>query len=317
MYSQIIGTGSYLPDTVVTNADLEKTLDTSDEWIRTRSGISSRRIAAKNETSAFMGAIAAQRALQQANLSAQDIELIVVATATPDRIFPSTACTIQHLLGCKDAAAFDVSAACSGFIYALSIADQYIRTQKYKHVLVVGAEVLSKVVDWADRATCVLFGDGAGAVVLGASEAPGIIDTHLEAMGEYADVLYLANACLPYEPPPHKIKMQGKDVFKLAVNCFSELVETTLEKNNIDKQAIDWLIPHQANIRIIEALAKRLDLPLERVLITLQEQGNTSAASIPLALDAAIRAGDIQRGQLLLLAAFGGGITWASALINY
>jgi 3-oxoacyl-[acyl-carrier-protein] synthase-3 len=317
VYSQIIGTGSYLPDTVVTNADLEKTLDTSDEWIRTRSGISSRRIAAKNETSAFMGAIAAQRALQQANLSAQDIELIVVATATPDRIFPSTACTIQHLLGCKDAAAFDVSAACSGFIYALSIADQYIRTQKYKHVLVVGAEVLSKVVDWADRATCVLFGDGAGAVVLGASEAPGIIDTHLEAMGEYADVLYLANACLPYEPPPHKIKMQGKDVFKLAVNCFSELVETTLEKNNIDKQAIDWLIPHQANIRIIEALAKRLDLPLERVLITLQEQGNTSAASIPLALDAAIRAGDIQRGQLLLLAAFGGGITWASALINY
>lgn len=317
MFAKINGTGSYLPEKKLTNHELESIVDTSDEWIRTRSGIQARHIAADNETAATMGIQAANNAITAADIAASQVDLIIVATATPDRIFPSTACMLQDALGCTNAAAFDISAACAGFVYALSIADQFIRAGTYQHVLVVGAEVLSKVIDWQDRSTCVLFGDGAGAVVLSATQHPGIIDTHLDAMGEYGDILYLPNAGLNIDQAPHKLKMQGKEVFKLAVNCFSDLIKTTLEKNNISQSMIDWLIPHQANIRIIEALAKKLELPLEQVIISLQEHGNTSAASIPIALDEAIRRQRINRGDLLLLAAFGGGITWASALIKY
>ena len=317
MFSRIAGTGSYLPEKKLTNKDLESIVDTNDEWIRSRSGIHARHIAADNETAASMGVQAAKKAIHAAKLNVSDIDLIIVATATPDRIFPSTACMLQNELQCTHAAAFDVSAACSGFVYALSVADQYIRTEKYQHVLVVGTEVLSKVTDWTDRSTCVLFGDGAGAIVLSASTDAGILDTHLESMGEYGDILYLSNAALTIDKPPHKIKMQGREVFKLAVNSFSDLIMNTLKRNNISQSEIDWLVPHQANIRIIEALAKRLELPLEKVVISLQEHGNTSAASIPLALDLAINDGRIKRGDLLLLVAFGGGITWASALIKY
>lgn len=317
MFSRITGTGSYLPEKQLTNKELESFVDTNDEWIRSRSGIESRHIAGIHETASTMGAAAAKKALVAANLTAGQVDLIVVATATPDRIFPSTACMIQKELQCTNAGAFDVSAACAGFVYALSVADQYIRSEKYQHILVIGTETLSKVTDWNDRATCVLFGDGAGAVVLSASEQPGIIDTHLESMGEYGDILYLPNAALELDDVPHKIKMQGREVFKLAVNSFSDLVMTTLKRNNISQDEIDWLVPHQANIRIIEALAKRLKLPLEQVIISLRKQGNTSAASIPLALDLAIADGRITPGDLLLLVAFGGGITWASALIKY
>jgi 3-oxoacyl-[acyl-carrier-protein] synthase-3 len=317
MFAKIAGTGSYLPEKILTNQDLESIVDTTDEWITTRTGIKQRHIAAENETAADMGAQAAQQALSAANLLATQIELIIVATATPDRIFPSTACLIQAKLGCKDAAAFDLSAACSGFVYLLSVADQYIKSGKYKNILIIGTETYSKIVDWNDRNTCVLFGDGAGAVVLSAADEPGIIDTHITAMGEQADILYLPNAGLDIDPAPQKLCMQGKEVFKLAVNNFTNLVLQTLEKHQLCADDLAWLVPHQANIRIIESLAKRLPMPMEKVLVTLHEQGNTSAASIPLALDNAVRSGKIVRGDLLLLAAFGGGITWGSALITY
>ncbi len=316
-YAKIIGTGSYLPEKVLTNYDLEKMVDTSDEWIRTRSGIVTRHIAADNESAATMGAIAGENALQDANIVANEVDLIIVATATPDRMFPSTACRIQDILGCRNAAAFDVSAACTGFIYIMSIADQYIRTGHAKNILIIGTETLSKVVDWQDRSTCVLFGDGAGAMVLSNSEQPGIIDTHLQSIGEYGDILYLPNVAFDIDAEPKKIKMQGREVFRLAVNNFSQLIIETLRKNNTQLAEIDWLVPHQANIRILELLAKKLDLPMDQVVVTLSEQGNTSAATIPLALDVAIRDGRIQRGHLLMLAAFGGGVTLGSALIKY
>lgn len=314
-YSQIIGTGSYLPEHVLTNAELEKMVDTTDEWIRSRSGIEARHLAAEHETSANMGAIAAQRALDAAQISADKIDLIIVATATPDNIFPSTACLIQAKLGCNKAAAFDLSAACSGFVYALSVADQYIRTGTMQHILVIGSEVLSKVTDWQDRGTCVLFGDGAGAVVVSAAAQPGIISSRLYAMGEHADILMLKNATLTNDIC--KIKMQGREVFKLAVNHFGDLINDILRANNIKLSELDWLIPHQANLRIIDSLAQKLHLPMEQVVITLPQQGNTSAASIPLALDGAVRAGRIKKGQLILMAAFGGGITWGAALIQW
>ena len=290
-------------------------VDTTDEWIKSRSGIAARHIAAVDETTADMGAIAAQRALDAAQLAAEKIDLIIVATATPDKMFPSTACLIQARLHCKNAAAFDLSAACSGFIYALSVADQYIRAGNAQHILVIGSEVLSKVTDWSDRGTCVLFGDGAGAVVVSAAKEPGILATRLHAMGEHADILSLDNATLTNTNC--KIKMQGREVFKLAVNHFSDLISDTLIVNQVKLSELDWLIPHQANMRIIESLASKLQLPIEQVIITLQEQGNTSAASIPLALDAAVRDGRIKQGQLILMAAFGGGITWGSALIKW
>jgi 3-oxoacyl-[acyl-carrier-protein] synthase III len=317
IYSKITGTGSYLPKKVLTNKDLEKSIDTTDEWIVSRSGIKQRHIVSEGETSASMGADAAKEALLSAQLQPSDIDLIIVATATPDRMFPSTACIIQDKLGCKNAAAFDVSAACTGFVYALSIADQFISNKTYDNILVIGTETISKILDWEDRSSCVLFGDGAGAVVLSTSNSQGIIDTHLEAMGEYGDTLYLANANLDLETGSMKLKMQGREVFKLAVNSFSDVIETSLKNNNIDIKNVDWLVPHQANIRIIEALIKKLDLDSEKTIVTLDKHANTSAASIPLALDLAIRDGRIQRGQLLLLAAFGGGITWGSAIIQY
>ena len=304
-----------MPERILTNKELEKMVDTTDDWIKSRSGIAARHIAAIDETTADMGAIAAQRALDAAQLAPEKIDLIIVATATPDKIFPSTACLIQARLACKNAAAFDLGAACSGFIYALSVADQYIRTGNAQNILVIGSEVLSKVTDWQDRATCVLFGDGAGAVVVSVAKEPGIIATRLHAMGEHADILSLGNATLTNEIC--KIKMQGREVFKLAVNHFSDLISDTLIANQIKLSELDWLIPHQANMRIIESLANKLQLPIEQVIITLQAQGNTSAASIPLALDAAVRDGRIKKGQLILMAAFGGGITWGSALLRW
>lgn len=313
--SAIVGTGSYLPARILTNRELETMVDTTNEWIMSRSGIEARHIAAADETSADMGAIAAQRALDAAQLTPDKIDLIIVATCTPDKMFPSTACLIQAKLKCTKAAAFDLSAACSGFIYALSVADQYIRAGNAQHILVIGSEVLSKITDWNDRGTCVLFGDGAGAVVLRAAQEPGIIATKLHAMGEYADILSLDNATLTNNIC--KIKMQGREVFKLAVNHFSDLINDTLIANNIKMTELDWLIPHQANLRIIESLAHKLHLPAAQVIVTLQQQGNTSAASIPLALDAAVRDGRIKKGQMILLAAFGGGITWGSALIKW
>jgi 3-oxoacyl-[acyl-carrier-protein] synthase-3 len=321
-YSRIVGTGSYLPEKVLTNADLEKMVDTNDEWIVSRSGIRERHIAADGETTGDLAFHAATRALEAAGMAGSEIELIVLGTTTPDLIFPSTACLLQHRLGANGCPAFDVNAACSGFIFALSVADQFIRNGTVKNALVVGAETLSRMVDWTDRGTCVLFGDGAGAVVLKADDEAGVISTHMHADGGKRDLLYnpvgvsvgfdtsLPNAGV-------KVLMAGSDVFKYAVKALDSVVEETLAANGLDKHAIDWLIPHQANLRIIEATAKRLDMPMDRVIVTVDRTGNTSAGSVPLALDEAVRSGRVQRGQLLLLEAFGGGFTWGSALIRY
>jgi 3-oxoacyl-[acyl-carrier-protein] synthase-3 len=322
VYSRIAGTGSYLPEKVLTNADLEKMVDTNDEWIVSRSGIRERHLAAEGETTCDLAYHAAMRALEAAGVEGKDIELVVLGTTTPDIIFPSTACLLQHRIGANGCPAFDVNAACSGFVYALSIADQFIRGGMVKNALVVGAETLSRMIDWNDRGTCVLFGDGAGAVVLKADEQAGIISTHMHADGGKKELLYnprgvsvgfdtsLPNAGV-------KVLMAGSDVFKYAVKALDSVVEETLQANGLDKHAIDWLIPHQANLRIIEATAKRLDMPMDRVIVTVDRTGNTSAGSVPLALDEAVRSGKVQRGQLLLLEAFGGGFTWGSALIRY
>ncbi len=322
VYSRIAGTGSYLPEKVLTNADLEKMVDTNDEWIVSRSGIRERHIAAEGETTGDLAFHAASRALEAAGLDAADIELIVVGTTTPDLIFPSTACLIQHRLGANGCPAFDVNAACSGFVYALSVADQFIRTGQVKNALVVGAETLSRMVDWSDRGTCVLFGDGAGAVVLKADAEAGIISTHMHADGGKRDLLYNpvgVSVGFDAELPNCgvKVMMAGSDVFKYAVKALDSVVDETLAANGLDKTDLDWLIPHQANLRIIEATAKRLQMPMDRVVVTVDRTGNTSAGSVPLALDEAVRSGRVQRGQLLLLEAFGGGFTWGSALIRY
>ncbi|AWX15904.1 3-oxoacyl-ACP synthase [Mergibacter septicus] len=318
MYSKILATGSYLPQTIRTNADLEKMVDTSDEWITVRTGIKERRIAAENETVATMGFEAAKKSLEMAGLDPNEIELVLVATTTNSHAFPSAACQIQHLLGIQDAISFDLAAACSGFVYALSTADQFIRAGKVKKALVIGADLFSRSLDNQDRGTVILFGDGAGAVILEASEQAGIISTHLHASGEKAEVLSLANAIPSREmADPAFLTMQGNETFKIAVRELANVVEETLEANQLDKKAIDWLVPHQANLRIISATAKKLDMDLSQVVITLDRHGNTSAGSIPTALDEAIRDGRIQRGQLLLLEAFGGGLTWGSALIRY
>lgn len=322
MYSRIAGTGSYLPEKVLTNADLEKMVDTTDEWIRTRTGIERRHIAGPNETSSSLAEHAARRALRSAGLTAEDVDFIVVGTTTPDRVFPNTGTLLQDRLGIHGCPAFALETACSGFVYALSVADKYVRFGESKCALVVGTECLSRIVDWTDRATCVLFGDGAGAVVLTPSVEPGIVATHLHSDGRYKDLLYF-----PYGPSegfdklkrgePAKLSMEGNDVFKVAVRTLSRLVDETLAKNGIDKHQIDWLVPHQANLRIIRSAADKLDLPMEKVIVTVQEHGNTSAASIPLALDAAVRDGRIHRGQLLLMETFGGGFTWGSALARF
>lgn len=317
MYTKIIGTGSYLPEQVRTNADLEKMVETSDEWIVTRTGIRERRIAGPDETVATMGFHAAERALEMAGVDKDDIGLIVVATTSSSHAFPSSACMIQQLLGIKDAAAFDLAAACAGFTYALSVADQYIKNGAVKHALVIGADVLARTLDPEDRGTIILFGDGAGAVVLGASEEQGIISTHLHADGRYGQLLTLANQdrANPQEVP--YLTMAGNEVFKVAVTELAHIVEETLQANNLDREALDWLVPHQANLRIINATARKLGMGMEKVVVTLDRHGNTSAASVPSALDEAVRDGRIQRGQLILLEAFGGGFTWGSALVRF
>ncbi len=318
-YSKIIGTGSFLPENVVTNADLEKLVDTSDEWITERTGIKKRHIA-KGETTSYLAEQAALAAMQAANVSKDDIDLIIVATTTPDRIFPSTACILQERLDIHGCPAFDVQAVCTGFVYALSVADALIKTGQAKCALVVGAETLSNIVDWTNRGTCVLFGDGAGAVILSASTEPGILSTHIHADGKYKELLTVP-AGISENPDVLKegkafMTMKGNEVFKVAVNTLGRIADETLAANNMKKSDVDWLVPHQANIRIIKAAAKKLNLSMDHVVVTVNEHGNTSAASIPLALDTAVRDGRIKPGQTLLLEAFGGGFTWGSALLK-
>lgn len=311
MYSKIVATGAYLPEKSVTNDDLAKTIDTSHEWIVERTGIESRHIANEEETVVVMGQRAAQQALDRAGWSADNIDMVVVATCTPDKTFPSTACLIQQALGIPPCGAFDVQAVCSGFIYGLSVVDQFIRNGKAKRVLLVGVEKMSKVLDWQDRSTCILFGDGAGAVLLEASETPGILDTQLSADGNHKEVLFLD------KEPASTVQMQGNALFKLAVNLLDKAAVSMLEANQLEGSQVDWFIPHQANVRIIKATAEKLGLPMEKVILTLAKQGNTSAASIPLALDTGIQSGQLKRGQLLLLEAIGGGLTWGTALVRY
>ncbi|WP_354691244.1 beta-ketoacyl-ACP synthase III [Phytobacter sp. RSE-02] len=317
MYTKIIGTGSYLPEQVRTNADLEKMVDTSDEWIVTRTGIRERRIAAPDETVSTMGFEAAKRALEMAGISADEIGLIIVATTSATHAFPSAACQVQNMLGVKGCPAFDVAAACAGFTYALSIADQYVKSGAVKNALVIGSDVLARTCDPEDRGTIIIFGDGAGAVVLGASEEPGIISTHLHADGSYGELLTLPNANRVHPENPIFLTMAGNEVFKVAVTELSRIVDETLEANNLQRSELNWLVPHQANLRIISATAKKLGMSLDNVVVTLDRHGNTSAASVPCALDEAVRDGRIQRGQLILLEAFGGGFTWGSALVRF
>lgn len=321
IYSRIAGTGSYLPEKVLTNADLEKMVETSDEWIQSRTGIRERHIAADGETTSDLGYNAAVRALEAAGIDASQLDMIVVGTTTPDLIFPSTACLIQAKLGVAGCPAFDVNAACSGFVFALGVADKFIRSGDCKHVLVIGTETLTRMVDWNDRTTCVLFGDGAGAVVLKADEETGILSTHLHADGSKKELLWNpVGVSAGFKDGVNgggTINMKGNDVFKYAVKALDSVVDETLAANGLDKSDLDWLIPHQANLRIIEATAKRLDMSMDQVVVTVDKHGNTSSGSVPLALDAAVRSGRVERGQLLLLEAFGGGFTWGSALLRY
>ena len=320
-YSRIIGTGSYLPEKTLSNHDLEKIMDTTDEWIRERTGIVKRHIAAGDETSCDLAEIAASRAMETAGRTPRQIDLIVLATTTPDRVFPSTACLLQQRLDIHGTAAFDVQAVCTGFIYALGVADKFIRTGAAKCALVVGTETLSRIVDWNDRGTAILFGDGAGAVVIEASDEPGILSTHLHADGSYEHLLTVpAGVSQGYDKVQSGqayVQMQGNEVFKMAVNTLGRIVDETLAANDMEKSDVDWLIPHQANIRIIQATARKLRMSMDRVVVTVDEHGNTSAASVPLALDTAVRDGRIQRGETLLMEAFGGGFTWGSALVKY
>ena len=318
-YSRIAGTGGYLPERVLTNADLARMVDTSDEWIVDRTGVRKRHIAAEGETTCDLAEHASRRALEAAGVGPRDIDLIVVGTATPDMIFPSTACLLQERLDIHDGPAFDIQAVCTGFIYALDIADKFIRTGSADRVLVVGAETFSRIVDWSDRSTCVLFGDGAGAVVIEAAEGPGIVSTHLHADGRYQNLLNVPSGVSRRCDGARSgyIQMAGSDVFRAAVKALDRIVDETLAANRLAKTDIDWLVPHQANTRIIAATAKKLDLPMSRVVLTVEDHANTSAASVPLALDCAVRDGRIRRGELLLLEAFGGGFTWGSALVRY
>ncbi len=320
-YSRITGTGSFLPEKVLTNRDLEKMVDTSDQWIRERTGIVRRHIAAAGETTCDLAEAAARNALDAAGVAASEIDLVIVATTTADKIFPSTACLLQKRLGIHGPAAFDVQAVCSGFIYALDVADKFIRTGSTKKALVVGAETLSRITNWKDRGTCVLFGDGAGAVVLEASDEPGILSSHLHADGAYDEMLHVPmGVSQNYEAVREGhayMEMRGNEVFRFAVRTLGKIVDETLAANGMAKGDIDWLVPHQANIRIIAATAKKLNMPMERVVVTVDEHGNTSAASVPLALDVAVRDGRIKRGDILLLEAFGGGFTWGSVLLKY
>jgi 3-oxoacyl-[acyl-carrier-protein] synthase III len=322
VYSRIVGTGSYLPAKVVTNFDLAQRMDTSDAWIRERTGIERRHIIAEAESNVDMAEHAARAAIAAAGLQPSDIDLISYGTTTPDLVFPNCGCLLQARLGCRGAPAFSLEAACSGFIYALAMADKFVRAGESHRALVVGAEVLSRITDYSDRNTAILFGDGAGAVVLTPSEQPGIISTHLHADGSYQHLLYCTGGPARGPAPGNMasgdyVRMAGSEVFKLAVTLLGRIVDETLALNHLDRSAIDWLVPHQANLRIIQAVAKKLGLPMERVIVTVQEHGNTSTASVPLALDVGVRDGRIKRGDLLLLEALGGGVTWGSALLRY
>jgi 3-oxoacyl-[acyl-carrier-protein] synthase-3 len=317
-YSRILGTGSYLPARILTNADLEKLVETNDQWIVERTGIRERHIAAEGEFTSDLATQAARAALDVAGLAPDDIDLLLVATTTPDLVFPSTACIVQSKLGMTNGKpAFDLQAVCSGFVYALSVADQFIKTGAAKHVLVIGAETLSRITDWNDRGNCILWGDGAGAVVLGASSEPGIIATHIHADGRHKELLRTTTGPSTGLHEPALMRMEGNAVFKMAVNTLDRIVDETLEANGLQKSDIDWLVPHQANIRIISATAKKLGMSMDNVVTTVAGHGNTSAASVPLAFDVAVRDGRIQRGQTVLMEAFGGGFTWGSALLKY
>ena len=319
MYSRIIGTGKYLPERVLTNLDLEMTMDTTAEWIQTRTGIEQRHIAADGETTSDLAYHASIAAMDMAGVDPQEIDMIVVGTCTPDLVFPNVACLIQQRLGISGGPAFSVEAACSGFMYAFTTADQFMRTGSIQRALVVGAETMSRIVDWTDRETCVLFGDGAGAIVIEAAEEPGVIYSSLGADGKYKNLLY-ADAGISKKssaPDTSLIRMKGSEVFKVAVRTLESMVDQVIEENNIKQGEIDWFVPHQANLRIIKATAKRLQIPMERVILTVAEHGNTSAASVPMALDTAVRDGRIKHGDLLLLEAFGGGFTWGASLVRY
>lgn len=317
-YSRIVGTGSYLPETVLTNQDIEQRIDTTDEWIFSRTGIRSRHVAAVGETTSDLAEQASRRAMQAAGVTADDIDLIVVGTTTPDMVFPSTACILQRKLGVTRGAAFDIQAVCTGFVYALAVADKFVASGQHQCALVVGAEVFSRLLDWNDRRTCVLFGDGAGAVVLKQSDVPGILSTHLHSEGQAGDILCVPSAVHGGEVQGHAfVHMDGQAVFRFAVRALEQVCRETLDHNGIKGTDIDWLVPHQANIRIIASTAQKLGLPPERVVTTVERQGNTSAASVPLALDTAVRDGRIQAGHLVMLEAVGGGMTWGSALLRW
>ena len=315
-HSKIIGTGSYLPEKILTNKELESSLDTTDEWITSRTGIKERHIAGPGEKTSDLAYEAALKAIVSANITPGDIDLIILATTTPDKIFPSTACTVQAKLGIKECPAFDIQAVCTGFVYALSIADKFIKTNSAKNVLVIGADRMSSITNYTDRSNAILWGDGAGAVILSASNEVGIISTHIHAAGNHEELLHV---------PRHDkasniadtIEMKGNQVFKIAVNTLDKIVDETLENSGITKAEIDWLVPHQANIRILEATAKKLDMSMDKVIVTIDRHGNTSAASIPLALDEGVRSGKIRKNHMILMEAFGGGFTWGSALVKY
>ena len=320
IYSRITGTGSHLPEKVLTNADLEKLVETDDQWIRERTGIERRHIAAEGETTVDLAEHAARRALDAAGMRPEEVDFIAFGTTTPDLVFPNCGVLLQGRLGCRGGPAFSVETACSGFMYALSIADKYVRCGESKRALVVGSETLSRITDWSDRSTAILFADGAGAVVLEPAPEPGILSTHLHADGLYKDLLYCGSGVSKGFGPGKAqmaISMVGSEVFRVAITTLGKAVDEALAANNLGRSAIDWLVPHQANLRIIQAMARKLELPMERVIVTIQDHGNTSAASVPLALDLAIRDGRIKRGDLLLLEAFGGGFTWGSALVRY
>jgi len=321
VYSRIIGTGGYLPEKIVTNQDLARTVDTSDEWIFERTGIRQRHIAADGEFTLDLAEAASRRAIDAAGISSAEIDLIVVATTTADQVFPSTACLLQSRLDNHGCPAFDIQAVCTGFVYALAVADKFVRTGSAKCALVVGAETFSRIIDWTDRNTCVLFGDGAGAVVLRADSRAGILSTHLHADGDYAELLHVPSGIstnyTAVQTGRAYVEMAGSEVFKMAVKTLGRIVDETLSANSLEKSDVDWLVPHQANIRIIAATARKLGMPMSKVVQTVAEHGNTSAASIPLALDVAVRAGDIKPGETILMEGFGGGFTWGSALVKY
>jgi 3-oxoacyl-[acyl-carrier-protein] synthase-3 len=320
-YARITGTGGYLPENAMTNHDIAKIVDTSDQWIRDRTGIEQRHIVAEGQTTVDLAEIASRRAIEAAGIEAQDIDLIIFATSTPDKIFPSSACILQARLDIHGSPAFDIQAVCTGFIYALAIAEKFIKTGTSKKALVVGAEVFSRILNWKDRSTCVLFGDGAGAVILEASEETGILSTHIHADGQYENLLLvphgIGDGYDKVKAGEAFVEMKGNEVFKMAVNTLGRIVDETLAANNMMKSDIDWLVPHQANIRIISATAKKLKMSMDQVVVTVNTHGNTSAASVPLALDVAVRDGRIKPNELLLLEAFGGGFTWGAILVRF